>query len=81
MIEVYRIILKNFKKEFYIMNTLDTIIVLDSSADTAAEKALPRTLVPLKIITTEKEYVDNKELDVGAMIADLRAYSGKSSTS
>lgn len=81
MIEVYWIILKNFKKEFYIMNALDTIIVLDSSADTAAEKALPRTLVPLKIITTEKEYVDNKELDVGAMIADLRAYSGKSSTS
>jgi DegV family protein with EDD domain len=63
------------------MNALDTIIVLDSSADTAAEKTLPRTLVPLKIITTEKEYVDNKELDVGAMIADLRAYSGKSSTS
>lgn len=63
------------------MNALDTIIVLDSSADTAAEKTLPRVLVPLKIITTEKEYVDNAQLDVGAMISDLRAYTGKTSTS
>lgn len=63
------------------MNALDTVIVLDSSADTAAQKNLPRTLVPLKIITSEKEYVDNDALDVGAMIADLRAYTGKSSTS
>ena len=63
------------------MNALDTIIVLDSSADTAAAKTLPRALVPLKIITSEKEYIDNSSLDVGAMIADLRAYSGKSSTS
>jgi len=63
------------------MNALDTVIVLDSSADTAAEKTLPRKLVPLKIITSEKEYVDNAELDVGAMIADLRTYSGRSSTS
>lgn len=63
------------------MNALDTVIVLDSSADTAAEKALPRTLVPLKIITSNKEYVDNAALNVGEMIADLRAYSGKSSTS
>jgi DegV family protein with EDD domain len=63
------------------MNELNTVIVLDSSADTAAAKVLPRTLVPLKIITSEKEYVDSAELDVSAMIADLRTYSGKSSTS
>ena len=63
------------------MNALDTVIVLDSSADTAAEKELPRTLVPLKIITSNKEYVDNAALNVGEMIADLRAYSGRSSTS
>lgn len=69
------------KKGVLLMNALDTIIVLDSSADTAAAQELPRKLVPLKIITTEKEYVDNDGLDVGAMIADLRAYSGKSSTS
>lgn len=63
------------------MNKLDTIIVLDSSADMAAEKTLLRTIVPLKIITADKEYVDNTGLDVGEMISDLRAYSGKSSTS
>jgi DegV family protein with EDD domain len=63
------------------MNAFDTVIVLDSSADAAAAKELPRTIVPLKIITSEKEYTDNERLDVGAMIADLRAYSGKSSTS
>lgn len=64
-----------------VMNALNTKIVLDSSADAAAIRELPRALVPLKIITSEKEYVDNAELDVNAMIADLRTYSGKSSTS
>ena len=63
------------------MTALNTKIVLDSSADITAAKALPRELVPLKIRTSQKEYVDNAALDVGAMIADLRAYSGRSSTS
>ena len=63
------------------MTTLNPKIVLDSSADITAAKALPRELVPLKIRTSQKEYVDNAALDVGAMIADLRAYSGRSSTS
>ena len=63
------------------MNALNTKIVLDSSADTPRLHKIPATLVPLKIITAEKEYVDNESLDVAGMIEDLRAYSGRSSTS
>ena len=63
------------------MNALNTKIVLDSSADMPREKSIPLACVPLKIITSEKEYVDNESLDVSGMIADLRSYSGKSSTS
>ncbi|MBQ8448360.1 MAG: DegV family protein [Clostridia bacterium] len=63
------------------MNALRTKIVLDSSADMPKAQSIPLASVPLKIITAEKEYVDNEKLDVGAMITDLRSYSGKSSTS
>lgn len=63
------------------MNALNTKIVLDSSADTPRLREIPTELVPLKIITAEKEYTDNESLDVAGMIEDLRAYSGKSSTS
>ena len=63
------------------MNALRTKIVLDSSADIPVAKHMPLASVPLKIITAEKEYIDDEKLDVSAMISDLRAYSGKSSTS
>ena len=63
------------------MNALNTKIVLDSSADIPSAAALPLVSMPLKIITSEKEYVDDGALNVSEMIADLRAYSGKSSTS
>ena len=56
-------------------------IVADSSADQIILKGVPFASVPLKIITNEKEYVDNKELNVTEMINDLKNYSGKSSTS
>ena len=56
-------------------------IVADSSADQIILKGVPFASVPLKIITNEKEYLDNKELNVTEMINDLKNYSGKSSTS
>ncbi len=63
------------------MNLLNTKIVLDSSADIPTMKQVATSSVPLKIITTEKEYTDNEALNVAEMIADLKKYSGKSSTS
>ena len=62
-------------------------IVADSSADLLG---LPESLdcgdiafesVPLKILTDEKEYVDNKDLDVPGMVAELAEYKGRSCTS
>ena len=56
-------------------------IVADSSADMLTLPGMNFESVPLKIITDVKEYVDNAELDVAAMLADLKAYKGKSRTS
>ncbi|MBQ4066841.1 MAG: DegV family protein [Clostridia bacterium] len=56
-------------------------IVSDSSSDIFAMEGVPYASVPLKIITDEKEYVDNTELSVDEMIADLRKYKGTSKSS
>ena len=56
-------------------------IVADSSADMLTLPGMSFESAPLKIITDVKEYVDNAELDVAAMLADLKAYKGKSRTS
>ena len=56
-------------------------IVADSSADILELSTVPFCSAPLKIITAEKEYVDNKNLDVFSMVTDLENYKGKSSTS
>ena len=56
-------------------------IVADSSADMLAFDGLDFTNAPLKIITDNKEYVDNADLDVGAMLSDLKSYNGRSHTS
>ncbi len=56
-------------------------IVTDSSADLRSLSGVDFESVPLKIITTEKEYVDDSALDVTGMLSDLKAYSGKSRTS
>lgn len=56
-------------------------IVTDSSADLRELSGIPFESVPLKIITNEREYVDNKDLDVTGMLSDLKKYSGKSRTS
>lgn len=56
-------------------------IVTDSSADLRCLSGVDFESVPLKIITNEKEYVDNADLDVVEMLTDLKKYSGKSHTS
>jgi DegV family protein with EDD domain len=56
-------------------------IVTDSSADIRELSGVDFETVPLKIITDEREYVDDASLDVAGMLSDLKKYSGKSHTS
>ena len=56
-------------------------IVADSSADLLEFEGVDFASTPLKIITAEKEYVDDAKLNVAQMVEDLLHYSGKSSTS
>ena len=56
-------------------------IVADSSADMLTLAEMNFAFAPLKIITDNKEYTDNAELNVGEMLADLKSYKGKSRTS
>lgn len=56
-------------------------IVADSSADVLSLSKLSFESAPLKIITADKEYVDDEKLDVLGMVTDLLSYNGKSSTS
>lgn len=56
-------------------------IVSDSSSDIVSLSDVLYESAPLKIITDEKLYTDNAELDVEAMARDLLAYNGRSSTS
>lgn len=63
------------------MNTTKFKIVADSSADAINLNCdTPFESVPLKIIADSKEFVDNKKLDVKAMVEFLEKYKGKSST-
>ena len=56
-------------------------IIADSSSDLHELSGCAYSSVPLKIITDEKEYVDNAALDVDAMVADLQKYKGTSKSS
>ena len=57
-------------------------IIADSSANlTSHDCGVPFESVPLRIMTDEKEYVDNAELDVHGMLDDLAKYKGRSHTS
>lgn len=56
-------------------------IVTDSSADIKTLSGVPFDSVPLKIITSEREYIDDSLLDVCEMLSDLKKYSGRSHTS
>ena len=55
-------------------------IVADSSANLPSLAGIAYASVPLKIVTDEKEYVDDETLDTAAMVADLEAYKGRSGT-
>ena len=56
-------------------------IVTDSSADITGLEGIEFASAPLKIITAQKEYVDNADLDAAQMTTELSEYKGKSSTS
>lgn len=56
-------------------------IVADSSADLHVVTDVGFAAAPLKIITADREYVDNPSLDIAAMVDDLSRYKGKSSSS
>ena len=56
-------------------------IVADSSSNVRSLENVNFANVPLKIITKEKEYVDDETLDLAQMAADLKAYKGTSGTS
>lgn len=56
-------------------------IVVDSSADLLTLDGIDFGVAPLKITTSELDYVDNDALDVEKMTDDLSSYNGKSHTS
>lgn len=56
-------------------------IVADSSSDLLELSGIPFSSAPLKILTSDAEYVDDKALDVRNMVETLAKYKGKSSTS
>ena len=63
------------------METLKRKIVADSSCDMTLFSEADFAAAPLKIITSEKEYVDDAALDLAGMVSYLKEYSGRSSTS
>ena len=56
-------------------------IVSDSSSNVYERTDIDYSSVPLKIITSEKEYSDVKGTDISEMVTYLQGYKGKSSTS
>ena len=56
-------------------------IVADSSANLPTLAGIRYASVPLKIVTDEKEYVDDDTLNTEQMVCELEAYKGRSGTS
>ena len=56
-------------------------IVSDSSSNLLQFSGADYATVPLKIVAGEQEYVDNAQLDVAGMVADLKKFKGKSGSS
>lgn len=56
-------------------------IVSDSSSNIFSFPGVAHVSVPLRINAGEKEYVDDENLDVGRMVAELREHKGRSGTS
>lgn len=55
-------------------------IIADSSADKINVTNIPTASAPLKIITNDREFIDDENLNADEMVAYLKSYSGKSST-
>ncbi len=56
-------------------------IITDSSSDLLENELDGLSSVPLKIITSEKEYIDDASLNVEEMMSDLEKYKGKTRSS
>ena len=56
-------------------------IVADSSANIMELKTVAFDTAPLKIITAEREFVDDRDLDLNEMIQYFKAYKDRSQTS
>ena len=56
-------------------------IIADSSCNLRTLSDIPFTTVPLKVITAEREYVDDASLDVHGMMDDLKTTKGQTRTS
>ena len=55
-------------------------IVGDSASNLFALDGINYGCVPLRIVTDEKEYVDDVQLNVSSMVKEMSQYKGKSST-
>lgn len=55
-------------------------IVTDSASNMHTLEGIDFEVAPLKIITNEKEYVDDVSLDVAGMVKELSVYKGRSGT-
>ena len=55
-------------------------IVTDSASNMYTLEGVAFEVAPLKIITNEKEYVDDASLDVANMVKELSVYKGRSGT-
>ncbi len=60
---------------------MDFKIISDSSSDMKELSGIDFESTPLKIITDDKEYVDDTSLNVVEMLSDLKVYKGKSRSS
>ena len=56
-------------------------IVADSSCDMFGLKYIPFSAVPMKVITAEREFIDDVTLEVEDMVNFLYSYNGKSKSS
>lgn len=56
-------------------------IVADSSSNVFALDNISYSFVPLKIITSQSEYIDSPELDLAAMVDEIKVTKGRSGTS
>lgn len=55
-------------------------LVTDCSANICKNITRDISYIPMKIVTDEKEYVDDMNLDIPQMLAELKSYKGKSGT-